>query len=144
MRVVLDTNQLVAALLRPPELATFVMAWESARFTVVASSELIAEYLHVLAYPEIASLIYPELLRTFQSHLLQDIELVEPPETPRVCRDPDDDKVIAAAIYGLADFILTVDKDLIAPEVEGVLGQMGIAVTTGSTLIHLLDSAGSK
>jgi len=59
MRVVLDTNQLVAVLLRPPELATLVMAWESARFTVVASPELIAEYLHVLAYPEIASLIYP-------------------------------------------------------------------------------------
>ena len=50
MRVVLDTNQLVAALLRPPELATFVMAWESARFTVVVSPELIDEYLHVPAY----------------------------------------------------------------------------------------------
>ena len=44
MRVVLDTNQLVAALLRPFSLATFVMAWESARFTVVASPELIDEY----------------------------------------------------------------------------------------------------
>lgn len=144
MRIVLDTNQLVAALLRPPELATLVMAWESARFTVVASPELIDEYLHVLAYPGIASLIYPELLRAFQSHLLHDIELVEPPETPRICRDPDDDKIIAAAIYGLADFILTVDKDLIAPEVEGVLGQMGIAVTTGAILIQLLDSVGSE
>lgn len=143
MRVVLDTNQLVAALLRPPELATFVMAWESARFTVVASPELIDEYLHVLAYPEIASLIYPELLRAFESHLLHDIELVEPPETPRICRDPDDDKVIAAAIYGLVDFILTVDKDLVAHEVEAILGQMGIAVTTGATLIHLLDAAAS-
>lgn len=141
MRVVLDTNQLVAALLRPPELATFVMAWESARFTVVASPELIDEYLHVLAYPEIASLIYPELLRAFQSHLLQDIELVEPPETPRICRDPDDDKVIAAAIYGLADFILTVDKDLVAPEVKTIMEQMGVAVTTSATLIELLDSS---
>ena len=144
MRVVLDTNQLVAALLRPPELATFVMAWESAHFTVVASPELIDEYLHVLAYPEIASLIYPELLRAFQSHLLHDIELVEPPETPRICRDPDDDKVIAAAIYGLADFILTVDKDLVAPEVAAILEQMGIAVTTGASLIHKLDTSTSE
>lgn len=144
MRVVLDTNQLVAALLRPPELATFVMAWESARFTVVASPALIDEYLHVLAYPEIASLIYPELLRAFQSHLLQDIELLEPPETPRVCRDPDDDKVVAAAIYGLADFILTVDQDLMAPEVAAVLEQMGITVTTGATLIQLLDSTAAS
>ncbi|MBE2235380.1 MAG: PIN domain-containing protein [Anaerolinea sp.] len=78
MRVVLDTNQLVAALLRPPELATFMMAWESARFTVLASPAMIDEYQHVLTYPEVASLIYPELLRAFTSHLLNDIELVEP------------------------------------------------------------------
>ncbi len=50
MRVVLDTNQFVVSLLRPPELATFLMAWESARFTVVASPALISEYFHVLAY----------------------------------------------------------------------------------------------
>ena len=140
MRVVLDTNQLVAALVRPPELATFMMAWESARFTVVASPALIDEYLHVLAYPEIASLVYPELLRAFRSHLLEDIELVEPPEVPRICRDPDDDKVVAAAIYGLADFILTVDLDLMAPEVAVILEQMGISITTGAHLIRLLDS----
>lgn len=140
MRVVLDTNQLVAALLRPPELATFMMAWESARFTVVASPAMIAEYQHVLAYPDVASLIYPELLRAFTSHLLSDIELVEPPETPRICRDPDDDKVVAAAVYGLADYILTVDEDLMAPEVAATLEEMGILVTSGANLLHVLDS----
>ena len=98
----------------------------------------------MLAYPDIASLIYPELLRAFQSHLLHDIELVEPPETPRICRDPDDDKVIAAAIYGLADFILTVDKDLVAPEVAAILKQMGTAITTGTSLIHKLDTSTSE
>lgn len=139
MRVVLDTNQLVAALLRPPELATFMMAWESARFTVVASPAMLDEYRHVLAYPEVASLIYPELLRTFTSHLLDDIELVEPPETPRVCRDPDDDKVVAAAVYGLADFILTVGEDLLTPEVKQALEEIGITVTSGASLLRILN-----
>jgi predicted nucleic acid-binding protein len=70
LRIVLDTNQLVKALMRPPELATFVMAWESRRFTILCSAELLAEYRLVLNYPEIALLIYPELLRAFQSHTL--------------------------------------------------------------------------
>ncbi len=144
MRVILDTNQLVAVLLRPPELATFVMAWESARFTVVASIALIDEYLRVLAYPEIASLIYPEILRAFQSHLLEDIDLVEAPEVARVCRDPDDDKVVAAAIYGLADFILTVDQDLMTPEITTTLGQMGISVTSATNFLLLLDSVSAN
>ena len=112
MRVVLDTNQLVAALVRPPELATLLMAWESARFVPIASPALIDEYQHVLAYPEIANMVYPELRRAFQSHLLADIEILIPPETPRLCRDPDDDKVIAVAIYGLADYVVTVDQDI--------------------------------
>lgn len=139
MRVVIDTNQLVAALARPPELATLLMAWASARFTVVASPAMIDEYLRVLAYPDIAKLIYPELLRSLQSHLLYDIELVEPPEVPRLCRDPDDDKVLAAAIYGFADYILTVDRDLLTEEIVAKLNEVGIGLISGDELILRLD-----
>ena len=139
MRIVIDTNQLVAALVRPPELATLLMAWESARFTVVASPAMIDEYLRVLAYPAVAKLIYPELLRSFHSHLLHDIELIEPPEVPRLCRDPDDDKVIAAAVYGLADYLLTVDRDLLTKDIVARLNEAGIVLLSGDELILLLD-----
>ncbi|MEZ4708757.1 MAG: putative toxin-antitoxin system toxin component, PIN family [Caldilineaceae bacterium] len=122
----LDTNQLIAALVRPPELATLLMAWESARFTVVASQALIDEYGLVLRYPDVSALINPELLRTFRSHLLQDIEFVESLDTPRICRDPDDDKVIAAAIYGLADYLVTVDNDLLTDDIVTMLKELGI------------------
>jgi putative PIN family toxin of toxin-antitoxin system len=140
MRVVIDTNQLVAALVRPPELATLLMAWESARFTVVASPAMVDEYRRVLAYPDIARLIYPELLRAFQSHLLHDIELIEPPEVPRLCRDPDDDKVLAAAVYGLVDYILTVDRDLLDEEVVAKLNEVGIELMSGDEFVARLDA----
>ena len=117
------------------------MAWESARFTVVASPAMIDEYLRVLAYPDVSKLIYPELLRTLNSHLLRDIELVEPSEVPRLCRDPDDDKVIAAAIYGLADYILTVDRDLLTKDIVAKLQQAGIEIISGDDLILLLDES---
>jgi hypothetical protein len=74
MRIALDTNQLVRALMRPPELATFVMAWEARRFIVVGSRPLLDEYERVLAHPDVSGLIYPELLRAFRSHLIHDIE----------------------------------------------------------------------
>ncbi|BCX05251.1 MAG: hypothetical protein KatS3mg053_3189 [Candidatus Roseilinea sp.] len=67
MRVVLDTNQLVRALARPPQLATFVMAWQSARFDVICSFQLLDEYEHVLKQPKIRALIYPESLRAFRT-----------------------------------------------------------------------------
>ena len=141
MRIVLDTNQLVAALMRPPELATFQMAWESGRFVVVASQEMLQEYQLVLDYPDVASRIYPELLRTFNSHLVHDIELVEPAEIPQICRDPDDDKVIAAALYGLADYLITVDQDLLTDEVIATLAEIGVRIISNDDLMGLLDQS---
>ena len=130
MRIVLDTNQLVWALARPPELATFVMAWSSARFTVVCSDELLAEYEQVLSRAYIHKLIYPESLRAFRDYLIDAIELIELSAFPAVCRDPDDDKVIATAIQGQADYLLTADEDILAPVVRQLLGQAGIQTAT--------------
>ena len=56
------------------------MAWEARRFSVVASPELLHEYDRVLSHPDVASLIDPELLRAFRSHLLDDIVVVSLPE----------------------------------------------------------------
>jgi putative PIN family toxin of toxin-antitoxin system len=139
MRVTLDTNQLVRALVRPPALATFVMAWEARRFTVVCSPALLEEYELVLAYPDVAKLIYPELLRAFRSHLIHDIELVDVPEVAQICRDPDDDKVIATAIYGMVDYLVTADSDLVEALVVSALNSAGIAVISMDELIKLLE-----
>jgi hypothetical protein len=139
LRVVLDTNQLVAALARPPQLATFIMSWESRRFTVIASSELLSEYDYVLQYPEIAKLIEPELLLAYRTHLSREIELVPLGEIPRIRRDPDDDKVIATAIVGEADYVLTEDNDLRTHAVQAVLAESGIVVASMGELIKRLD-----
>jgi putative PIN family toxin of toxin-antitoxin system len=130
MRIVLDTNQLVRALARPPALATFVMAWASERFTVVCSEELLDEYEHVLSRAYIYQLIYPESLRAFRDYLVDAIELIELETYPAICRDPDDDKVIATAIQSQADYLLTADEDILAPDVNHLLQQAGIQVAT--------------
>ena len=141
MRITLDTNQLVRALVRPPELATFVMAWESRRFSVVGSPALLEEYERVLAHSDIAQLIYPELLRAFRTHLLHDIEIVPVLEIAPICRDPDDDKVVATAIYGMVDYLVTEDTDLIEPGVASALKDVGIAVISMDELIRLIDQS---
>ncbi|MBX3054614.1 MAG: putative toxin-antitoxin system toxin component, PIN family [Caldilineaceae bacterium] len=138
MRVTLDTNQLVRALMRPPELATFVMAWASRRITVVCSPLLLAEYQRILDTPGIAELIYPELRRIFLSQLAAEMEMINPSHIPPVCRDPDDDKVIATAVFGLVDYLVTADEDLRAQPVVELLGHEGIQLTTIDELMLLL------
>ncbi len=139
MRITLDTNELVRALMRPPQLATFIMAWEARRFTVTASPELLDEYERVLSYRAIAALIQPELLQAFRSHLVHDIEVVTLPIIPRVCRDPDDDKVLATALYGNVDYLITADEDLRTPKVQSLLREAEIDVLSIGELIALLD-----
>ena len=135
MRVVLDTNQLVRALMRPPQLATLLMTWEAGRFTVVCSPALRVEYDRVLASPHIQSLIYPELLRSFQDHLLPRLEIVAAPELAGICRDPDDDKVIAVALFGEVDYLVTEDEDLLTPQVVHLLQRAGVGIIASSELI---------
>jgi putative PIN family toxin of toxin-antitoxin system len=138
MRITLDTNQLVRSLMRPPELATFVMAWEARRFSVVCSLALLEEYERVFAYPDVANLIFPELLRSFRSHLIYDIEIVDPITIIPICRDPDDDKVIATAIAGKVDYLVTADHDLLTPEIVELLRSVGIVTISADALIKLL------
>ena len=144
MRIILDTNQLVRALARPPEFATFVMAWASARFTVVCSDQLLDEYEDVLSRTYIRTLIYPESLRAFRTYLLDAIDLIELKTFPSICRDPDDDKVIATAIQEQADYLLTADEDILARPVLQLLQQAGIQVATIDEFISDLDNLHRK
>lgn len=139
LRIVLDTNQLVRALARPPEFATFVMAWASARFTVICSDALLDEYEHVLRRPYIRALIYPESLRALRTYLLDMIEFIDLEAYPTICRDPDDDKVIATAIQGQVDYLLTADADILAQDVYLLLQQANIRVATIDDFIVKID-----
>ena len=42
--------------------------------------------------------------------------LVEPTESPTVCRDPNDDYLLALATAGGADYLVTRDEDLLVLE----------------------------
>jgi predicted nucleic acid-binding protein len=56
-------------------------------------------------------------------------------EIPLVCRDPNDDKILATALAGLADLIATEDKDLLD------MGEYeGIRIVNGRELLGILHS----
>jgi putative PIN family toxin of toxin-antitoxin system len=65
---------------------------------------------------------YADLADEAVSLLRSRMELVVPAKLERqVCRDPDDDNVLAAAVSGKCDCIITGDKDLLVlKEYEGI------------------------
>jgi len=122
IRAVLDTNLLVSYLLthRPP-IATLIddlLAKDG--FAMVTAPELLAELDRVLKYPKLQRYYTDEERTRFVALVLALSEAVELPATiPRICRDPDDDWLIACAVVGEADVIVSGDDDLLALERVG-------------------------
>ena len=117
MRVVLDTNVLVSALnfrgSIPRRLLELVLRGD---LQLVTSPRLLDELNEVLT--EDLGWDRPQALMVRRQ--FEDLaELVTPSNVPRVCRDPDDDEVLAAAVAGGAEVVITGDKDLLVLERHG-------------------------
>ena len=111
MRIVLDTNVLVSALITkgtPPDL--LYRAWDAGAFELVTSDVQIAELGRVLAYEKLR----PYVTRDQSEALLETIgaAAVVVDELPDVelSADPDDNAILATAIAGEVDLLVTGDK----------------------------------
>lgn len=115
MRVILDTNILLSALLSPLGTpAKLLDAWERRRFTLVACDALIAELREVAGRP-----FFRTRLRSSAAELLaagvRDFSLFcEDVPSGAVAPDPKDSYLLALAEVGQADFLLTGDKELLS------------------------------
>jgi putative PIN family toxin of toxin-antitoxin system len=112
IRVVLDTNILISALLFKGELSRMVGLWQEGKIVPIISKETFHELRTVLEYPKF-SLSRAEIKWLIENEILQFFEVVNVSEYIKgVCRDPGDDKFISCAISANADYIVTGDKDL--------------------------------
>lgn len=114
MRVVLDTNVLVSALLFTGTTSGLLPLWQKGTFTVLLSREILDEYLRVLAYPKF-QLSEAEIKGLIEQDLLPFVQVIKPGTRIRaVKRDPSDNKFLECAVAGKADVLVSGDKDLLA------------------------------
>jgi uncharacterized protein len=116
MRAVIDTNVLLAGLLwRGPPYALLEQL-RNGLLTFISSPALLAELSEVLARPK-----FDEIVKRSNSSREQMLiqvrmlaEVIDPPPlTKPVCRDPDDDAVLALALAAQADVMISGDEDLL-------------------------------
>lgn len=123
MRVVLDTNILVSALITkgtPPD--RLYQAWLRNDIEIVTSVAPLEEIINVLARPKIRAYIDPDEAAQMASALgLRATVLGDVPVVSR-SPDPKDDPIIAIAVAGDVDLLVSGDKrDLLAlRNVEGI------------------------
>ncbi|MDA8108797.1 MAG: putative toxin-antitoxin system toxin component, PIN family [Betaproteobacteria bacterium] len=112
MRLVLDTNVVVSAVLGSGAPARLIELATEAEIELAASSDLLAELADVLAREPIARrLALAETSLAELSALYESlVDLVEPASIARTAPDPDDDRVLACALAAGADLIVSGDK----------------------------------
>lgn len=125
MRLVLDTNVVVAGLLWQGPPRHLLAATIERRVRCFTSSALTDELGRVLRYPKFAARIalYHVTPNELLHRYLQLTEMVSPAPLPKpVARDSDDDHVLACALAARARLIVSGDSDLIElEEYEGVV-----------------------
>jgi putative PIN family toxin of toxin-antitoxin system len=116
VRAVLDTNCVISGFFwRGPARSLLDLA-RAQQVEIFTSSHLIAELASVLARPKFepklkAAQVRPQQLVQGYIALAQVIR--KPPPIYPVCRDPNDDQVLACALAAQADLIVSGDKDLL-------------------------------
>ena len=135
--VVIDTVVFVRSLLNPFSFSGKLIFVHADEYRLILSALIIREILEVLQRPEITGKIRfvagMDTRRVLD--LLSQAALVElPADIPQVSRDPKDDKFLATAFAGKADYVVSADRDLLD------LGEyQGIKMVDVATFLKILN-----
>lgn len=111
MRVVLDTNVLISALLAQASLpAHLLRLWREGRFVLITSAEQLDELARVTRYPKIRERLAPALAGRLINELRDVATVVTGLPTVTACADPNDNFLLATASAGAANILVTGDK----------------------------------
>ncbi len=138
LRVVADANVLISAALARSPNAPSVLTLDAVldrRLELITSPLLLREIASVLARPRLRKYLSADEALRFVTDLAgQTTLLTDPPAPhPAVCRDPDDDYLVALATASHADAIITGDDDLLSID-----DQLAIDILTPRQLIDRL------
>ena len=116
MRAVVNTNVLLSGLFwhgRPHQLLEQI---RDGTLTLVSSPDLLAELADVLERPKFQVILTRSgtTIGSILTELSQLAEIIDPPGlSAPVSRDPDDDAVLALAVAGQVDLVISGDADLL-------------------------------
>ncbi len=138
MKIVVDTNVLVSALISPNGVSAQLLL-HAGVFQLLTSEAILAELARVLHYDRIQRgyKLNEVLIQAYLDTIRADsrvIEVVDPVQGVSV--DPDDDKFLACAVAGQADCIVSGD-----PHLTGLVSYRGIPIVKPRRFLDSLSGS---
>ena len=111
MKVVLDTNVLIAAALKGGLSEQILRLAASRELTLITSEEILKE----LSKKLLSKFAWKDNEVSLYIRTLREISEVVSPSTKLdvISKDPDDNKILEAALEGKVDLIVSIDQDLL-------------------------------
>ncbi len=111
MRVVLDTNIIVSAIIAPAgKPAAIIDAWLDGKFTLLTCAAHVDELRSTLQKPRVAELVKPHKAGRLVNLIKRFAEDIDPLPPVERSPDPTDDFLLALSEAGNADYLVTGDK----------------------------------
>jgi uncharacterized protein len=140
LRVVIDTNIWIRILLKGRVTLPILEAFNQDRFQLVMSQHLMDELHLVWNRPRLKARIDSDQALRLEQQLLHRSIWVELTTTPPNCRDPKDLPVLATAIDGEAEIIVSGDDDLRADdELRAAMAACGIQLLGVQSFLSYLN-----
>lgn len=122
IRAIIDTSVLIRYLIKPSAAIKELIEerWLGDEVQMVTALDLIAELEGVLKRDYIQTLIRTEEGQALLGAITQKADILPPlGPVPAYTRDPKDDKFVACALVGDANYVITEDKDMLILEAVG-------------------------
>ncbi|MGQ0638382.1 MAG: putative toxin-antitoxin system toxin component, PIN family [Nitrososphaerota archaeon] len=114
MRIVLDTSVLMSALISDGKPRMLLNTSIIKNHRLVLSREIVEEFVRISGEPRIRKHVEKEDIRRFL-HILGTVsEIVHVISKIKISRDPQDNKILATAYDGHADYLVSGDDDLLS------------------------------
>nr|VFJ44445.1 MAG: hypothetical protein BECKDK2373C_GA0170839_100810 [Candidatus Kentron sp. DK] len=110
MRLVIDTNVYVSALLKETGKPASVVEYAARGTKIIASPETWNEFVEVIGRPKFKPYVSRERVAAFSGLVYRGTTMVSPRKKHFLSPDPKDNKFIDAAVEGRADAIVSGDR----------------------------------
>jgi putative PIN family toxin of toxin-antitoxin system len=135
MRVVIDTNVVISAILKENSVPALAVDLVAREHTLLSSIDTQSEIHRVLARPRFRRYLTAQAMNLINT-IFAESEFTVITQSVTACRDPMDNKFLELALDGKADFIISGDEDLLC-----LTNYLGVPIITPAEFLTLWQIA---